>query len=35
MWNAADSSGSYGAALKVLLLTGPRKDKVATIKWDN
>jgi integrase len=33
MWNAADSSGSYGAVLKVLLLTGPRKDKVATIKW--
>jgi hypothetical protein len=30
---AADSSGSYGAVLKVLLLTGPRKDKAATIKW--
>jgi integrase len=33
LWQAAD--GTYGALLKVLLLTSQRKDKVATMKWDD
>ena len=27
--------GVYGALLKVLLLTGQRKDKVAHLRWDD
>jgi integrase len=33
LWQAA--AGTYGALLKVLLLTGQRKDKVATMKRDD
>jgi integrase len=34
LWKACDG-GTYGALLKVLLLTGQRKDKVASMKWDD
>jgi integrase len=33
LWKAAD--GTFGALLKVALLTAQRKDKVATMKWDD
>ena len=33
LWKAAD--GTFGAMLKVALLTAQRKDKVATMKWDD
>jgi integrase len=33
LWHEAD--GVYGAILKVLLLTGQRETKVATMRWDN
>src|SRR5437763_887452 len=35
LWKACDDSGTYGAMLKVLLLTGQRRKKVATMKWDD
>jgi integrase len=33
LWSACADAGTYGALLKVLLLTGQRKDKVATMRW--
>jgi integrase len=33
LWKAAD--GTFGALLKTALLTAQRKDKVATMKWDD
>jgi integrase len=33
IWAAATDAGSYGAFIKVLLLTGQRREKVATMKW--
>jgi integrase len=33
LWKAAD--GTFGSLLKVALLTAQRKDKVATMKWDD
>jgi integrase len=33
VWNAAE--GTYGDILKMLLLTGQRRDKVAGMKWDD
>jgi integrase len=33
LWAACD--GTYGAMVKVLLLTGQRRDKVATMQWDD
>ena len=33
LWNTAD--GTFGALLKVALLTGQRKDKVATMMWSD
>ncbi len=35
LWTACNGGGTYGAMLKVLLLTGQRKDKVATMRWDD
>lgn len=35
LWQAADQAGTYGALLKTLLLTAQRKDKVATMRWDD
>ena len=34
LWTAYNG-GTYGAMLKVLLLTGQRKDKVATMRWSD
>ena len=33
LWLACADMGTYGALLKVLLLTAQRKDKVATMRW--
>ena len=35
LWKAADDCGTFGALLKVLLLTAQRREKVATMKWDD
>ena len=35
LWTACADMGVYGALLKVLLLTGQRKDKVAHLRWDD
>ena len=35
MWAAAESNGSFGALVRLLLLTGQRLDKVATMKWED
>ncbi len=35
LWKTTDGHGTFGAMLKVLLLTAQRKDKVATMKWDD
>jgi integrase len=32
---AADEGGTFGAIVKVLLLTAQRRDKVVTMKWDD
>ena len=34
MWEAANG-GSFGALLKLLLLTGQRRDKVAAMRWQD
>jgi integrase len=34
LFKAADEAGTFGAILKVLLLTGQRRDKVVSMKWD-
>ena len=33
MWQAASENGTFGAFLRVLLLTAQRRDKVASMKW--
>jgi integrase len=33
LWKACDAAGTFGALCKVLLLTGQRRAKVATMKW--
>jgi integrase len=35
LWKACDEIGTFGALVKTLLLTGQRRDKVATRKWDD
>lgn len=35
LWTACGDKGTYGALLKVLLVTGARRDKVATMKWED
>ena len=34
-WLAAEAGGPYGAMLQLLLLTGQRRDKMATLRWDD
>jgi integrase len=34
-WNVCDDMGTYGAMLKVLVLTGQREAKVAHMKWED
>jgi integrase len=33
VWKAAESSGTFGALVRLLLLTGQRRAKVETMKW--
>jgi integrase len=35
VWKRAKANGTFGAFVRLLLLTGQRKDKVATIKWND
>jgi integrase len=35
VWNACTDANTFGALVRVLLLTGQRKDKVGTLKWDD
>jgi integrase len=35
VWKAADDCGTFGALVKVLLLTGQRREKVVTMEWDD
>jgi integrase len=33
IWKQAESDGQFGAIIRLLLLTGQRREKVATMKW--
>jgi integrase len=33
LWRAAESNGAFGAAVRLLLLTGQRRNKVFSMKW--
>ena len=35
VWKVAEVGGAYGAILRVLLLTGQRREKVAAMQWDD
>jgi integrase len=35
VFKAADKAGTYGALIKVLLLTAQRREKVAQMQWDD
>jgi integrase len=35
LWNATESEGTFGAIVRVLLLTGQRLEKVATMRWQD
>jgi integrase len=35
IWKAADEAGALGAAIKLLLLTGQRREKVWSLRWDD
>jgi hypothetical protein len=35
VWTARADAGTFGALVKTLLLTGQRRDKVATMRWDD
>ena len=35
VWKAAEANGSFGAFVRLLLLTGQRRDKVATMRWED
>ena len=35
VWTASEDLGSYGALVQLLLLTGQRLRKVATMRWDD
>ena len=35
VWNAADELGTYGALIRMLLLTAQRLTKVKTMRWDD
>lgn len=35
LWKAAEQSGSFGAFVRLLLLTGQRRSKVVAMKWDD
>jgi integrase len=33
VWKQAEANGAFGAVIRLLLLTGQRREKVATMKW--
>ena len=35
VWRAAEANGTFGAFVRLALLTGQRKEKVASMKWAN
>jgi integrase len=35
LWGACTDAGTFGALLKTLLLTGQRREKVLTLRWDD
>src|SRR5262249_48825677 len=35
LWKAAEANGTFGAMVRILLLTGQRRDKVAAMKWEH
>jgi integrase len=35
IWKAAEANGTFGAMVRILLLTGQRRTKVATMKWED
>jgi integrase len=35
MWRQAEANGVFGGFIRLLLLTGQRKDKVAKLRWDD
>ncbi|MCZ6863811.1 MAG: site-specific integrase [Alphaproteobacteria bacterium] len=35
LWGAADTSGSFGAFVKLAILTGQRRQKIATMRWQD
>jgi integrase len=35
IWKQAEANGQFGAIIRLLLLTGQRREKVATIKWSD
>jgi integrase len=35
IWKQAEANGQFGAIIRLLLLTGQRREKVATMKWDD
>ena len=35
VWNAAEQAGVFGAFIQLLLLTAQRREKVASMKWDD
>ena len=35
VWRAAESSGTYGALIRLLLLTAQRREKVVSMHWDD
>src|SRR5262249_42743083 len=35
VWKAAEANGTYGAFIRVLLLTAQRREKVAQLRWDD
>jgi integrase len=35
IWKAAEANGTFGSFIRLLLLTGQRKEKVATMQWSD
>ena len=35
VWKQAEADGTFGAFVRILLLTGQRKEKVASMRWDD
>jgi integrase len=35
VWKAAEENGTFGAIVRLLLLTGQRREKVASMRWDD